>query len=425
MNELPPVILHGRSEDVQQLFRAEASERRGDSLQGNVHLALPVSWHLLGLGMLGLLATLAIFLAQGSFARVQVVQGQIEPHSGSLPITPSRPGVISNLKVEEGSVVAAGALLAIIRAEESDPDGGSSSVNVLSALGEQDAYLAEQQRLILAGAESARDRLLAEKRGIAAELIELDAQITAQSQLLQNAVSDLGRVQEVAQRGYVSRRDVAVREDLVTTRKQQHAALLQARAAKSAELFALEKSVAERASQASAEAANIAGSRTSVAQQRLNVSAARGYALIAPMSGTITSLTAKIGQPAQVTEPIMTIVPSTAKMEAKLYVPTRAAGFLRRGQEVRLQIDAFPYATFGTVSGRIERISTSATPRKTNQGNTEPVYQVVATIPQPHVQAFGRVHKLQPDMTLTARIVLERRSLGAWLFEPFFAVRDR
>jgi membrane fusion protein len=41
------------------------------------------------------------------------------------------------------------------------------------------------------------------------------------------------------------------------------------------------------------------------------------------------------------------------------------------------------------------------------------------------IDAFGREVPLQPDMTLKANIVLEGRSLVAWLFEPLISARGR
>ena len=121
----------------------------------------------------------------------------------------------------------------------------------------------------------------------------------------------------------------------------------------------------------------------------------------------------------------MTIIPAGSKMEAQLYVPTQAAGFLAVGQEVRLAIDAFPFATFGTVPATVKSISTAAISRQGNNGRTEFTYIVTATIPDARVFAFNIYRRLQPDMTLSARIVSERRSLAAWLFEPILAVRRR
>jgi membrane fusion protein len=41
------------------------------------------------------------------------------------------------------------------------------------------------------------------------------------------------------------------------------------------------------------------------------------------------------------------------------------------------------------------------------------------------IDAFGREVALQPDMTLSADVILEKRSLLEWLFEPLFGVRGR
>jgi membrane fusion protein len=54
----------------------------------------------------------------------------------------------------------------------------------------------------------------------------------------------------------------------------------------------------------------------------------------------------------------------------------------------------------------------------------EPAYKVVAALDRQEIEvADGRAAALQPDMLLRADIVLERRRLVAWLFEPFLRVR--
>ena len=55
-------------------------------------------------------------------------------------------------------------------------------------------------------------------------------------------------------------------------------------------------------------------------------------------------------------------------LEAHLFVPTRAIGFVEIGQEVRLQYDAFDYRTFGLQQGHVQEISaTPLLPSDTNQ----------------------------------------------------------
>jgi membrane fusion protein len=44
---------------------------------------------------------------------------------------------------------------------------------------------------------------------------------------------------------------------------------------------------------------------------------------------------------------------------------------------------------------------------------------------QQHVTAYGNEIKLRPDMSLKADIVIDRRSLIGWLFDPLLGARGR
>lgn len=407
------------------MFRPEAIERQRGRLSGNVHLFVPISWHLIGYGLLAIVTASLLFLFLGSYARVETVTGQIEPDLGSAAIMPTRAGIITSIPISEGTSVRAGAPVATIRAEEIDAGGGTGPEKVLAALKERDGRLAAQGQSILTGASATRARLLGQQQGLRAELAALDKQIDAQQHLIQTAQDDWVRVQAVAQRGFISKRELQAREDLLTSRQQQLAALVQTRADKAATLGGTDRAIEEAVSQAQATAAGIAGSRASVAQKEYDVAASRGYTLTAPVSGIVTALMARIGQSAQTSTSLMTIVPAGAHLQAWLYVPTQAAGFLTIGQDVRLQIDAFPFARFGTVPAKIVKISNAAINHPTSSGQAEPVYLVTASIADPGIHAFNHYQHLQPDMTLTARIITEKRSLAEWLFEPILAVRRR
>ena len=49
----------------------------------------------------------------------------------------------------------------------------------------------------------------------------------------------------------------------------------------------------------------------------------------------------------------LSILPTGSLLQAELFVPTRAVGFVRSGQQVRILYDAFPYQRFGSYGGRI------------------------------------------------------------------------
>jgi membrane fusion protein len=232
------------------------------------------------------------------------------------------------------------------------------------------------------------------------------------------------QVQGIAAKGFLSRRDLDARDATLLGRRQQLAQLDQARSAKLATVADARRSIAQSEASAHAQAIAVQSQRTQLSQQMAQFDAAKGYALTSPVAGTVTALTARLGQPAVQGQQLMIVVPDGGRARVELYVPTSAAGFLKVGQDVRLAIDAFPYQQFGTVAARISNIATAAVLKQSENGNT-PVYLVTAELPRPWIRAFGQRQPLEPGMTLTARIVTRRQSLFEWLFEPLFAVSRR
>ena len=115
-------------------------------------------------------------------------------------------------------------------------------------------------------------------------------------------------------------------------------------------------------------------------------------------------------------------------MQATLYAPSRAIGMARVGQPVRLMYDAFPYQRFGTFTGHIVRISHSVlapdevdAPVKLQ----DPVYEVRVALDRQRIDAFGEALALEPGMTLSADVILDRRSFLDWILKPIRAVQAR
>ena len=55
--------------------------------------------------------------------------------------------------------------------------------------------------------------------------------------------------------------------------------------------------------------------------------------------------------------------------------------------------------------------------------SSEPVYRIVVQLDRQTVSAYGAEHALLPGMALEADILLERRRLVEWVFEPLYALR--
>jgi membrane fusion protein len=410
---------------TQSLFRREALDHRRDRLHGEVSIAVPISWQLIGYAFLAALVAAAFFLATASYARVETVGGAIVLDRGVAAILPTRTGIVDALPVSDGQRVAAGAVLARIRAEEDAARGETAPKRVVDALEQQDARLSSQSSLVLAAAGEERRRLGEQIHGLAAEIGTIDKQMEVQRRMVEVAANEFREVQGIAGKGYISRRDLEARETALLARRQQLSQLEQVRAAKVSSLAEARRAIAQSGVAAAAQAASVQSSRAEVGQRLAQAEAARGYVLASPIAGTVTALTARLGQPASTQQPLMTIVPDGAAARAELYVPTSAAGFLAVGQDVRLAIDAFPYDRFGSVEARITQISSVAIPKVGKDGAAVPVYLVTAEIKKPWVMAFGRRQPLLGGMTLSARIVTERQSLFHWLFQPLFAVRNR
>ena len=120
------------------------------------------------------------------------------------------------------------------------------------------------------------------------------------------------------------------------------------------------------------------------------------------------------------------IIPLNANLQAELFFPTRAFGFVRPGQQVRMLYDAFPYQKFGAYRGTVKNVShTILTGNETTGPITlkEPAYRVSVALERPDIDAYGLKMPLQPDMLLKADVVLEQRSLMRWLLDPVLSAR--
>lgn len=407
------------------LFRTEAIAHRADRLSGDVAIAVPVRWQAIGLLIGGALAAALLFLSFASYARVETVGGSIVPDTGVATILPSRSGVISALSVRDGQSVIAGAPLATVRAEEDGATGPTAAARIESAIARQDSSLTAQLDASAAAAAAQQGQLAAQRGGIAAEIGQLRAQVGLQQELVASASRDLDRARAIAERGFISGRDLQVREETLLARRQGLSQLQQSLSSRQSALIEAERSIAQIAAQTRAQGASLAAARAEVAQSAASASGARAYVLRAPVAGRVTALSARIGQPASAQQPLMAIVPDGSILRAELAVSSAAIGFVKPRQAVRLAIDAFPYQRFGTVSGRVLTVATSPVSQQGPNGTVVSVYPVVVALDATQVTAFGRVEPLVPGMTLTARIVTEDQSLLEWLFEPLYAVRRR
>jgi multidrug efflux pump subunit AcrA (membrane-fusion protein) len=81
----------------------------------------------------------------------------------------------------------------------------------------------------------------------------------------------------------------------------------------------------------------------------------------APVNGVIASLDVPgAGAVVEQGSRIATIVPESARLVAEVQVPNKDVAFVGAGRRAKLKIDAFPYQDYGTITGKVNNVSSDA-----------------------------------------------------------------
>ena len=180
---------------------------------------------------------------------------------------------------------------------------------------------------------------------------------------------------------------------------------------------------------------NVLRRNAATLEQDLAENEARREILVrARQSGTVTAIAAILGQTVGTATSLASILPDGNKLEAEMYVPSRAIGFIKPGMTTLLRYQAFPYQKFGqhparvrevaTTSVRPEELVTSAAAMP-GAAQSEPVYRIRLELDQQTVQAYGAAMPLRSGMLVDASVMLERRKLYEWVLEPLFSISGR
>ena len=153
----------------------------------------------------------------------------------------------------------------------------------------------------------------------------------------------------------------------------------------------------------------------------------RAAVLRAPRDGVVSAVLPKAGQTVSAGQPLLSILPAGSTLQAQLLVPSRAIGFIDPGSRVVLRYEAFSYQKFGQQYGHVTDVSRSALTSSEittliGQQSQEPLYRVQVTLDKQFVLAYGKQEAVKPGMTLQADILMDRRSLLEWVFEPLYGM---
>ena len=409
------------------LFRQEAVDfQRHNGEWGQVGLLQPLSIKVMTWFITVAITFIISFLFLGQYSRKETVMGYLTPTSGTSKVFVPQLGTIRTIHVKEGQQVREGETLLTIDTNQIAANGVDVNVTMLDTLRSQKDLLtgqiaAEEQRT-----KSERERLTIMINGVEIEISQLEAQLKIQGERIRVEENFVASAAALKKEGYMADADFKRRQVAFLEQKQNLNSLNQQLAARQNQLTESRYSLQQLPTVMAGKIQSLRSELATTEQRIAEISGRRAYVIRAPSAGRVSTLQATVGQFADPRRLQMEIVPNESVLQAELFVPTRAIGFVQPGQQVRILYEAFPYQQFGTYSGRVLKVSQTILTKSDTLGPIElkePAYRITAALDRPDIDAYGKKIPLQADMLVRADIILEKRSLISWLLDPLLSVR--
>jgi membrane fusion protein len=415
----------------QGLFRDEAIEAQTASPLGVIRLATPVSHQVWTLVAVSLAAAVVAWLFLGQYTRREHVAGTLVPQAGLLTVTSRNTGTVTHLQVAEGSVVHAGDVLLTISDERSSAAMGDTSAAISAQLRQQQARLradlADTQHL----ADAQADDLRMQQRMLQIQIQQIDAQLTIEQRQVAQLTDLLHRFEGLGTKGYASALDIQQQRTQELDAESQVKTLTRQRSESEEQLKSVGDQLAQLPLTTSTKLNDLHRQIEQDEQSLAQNESERAVVLCAPEDGVVSSVLIKPGQAVNAGQPLLAVMPQGSPLQAQLLVPSSAIGFVHVGTPVVLHYQAFPYEKFGVQHGSVVSMSRSAlTPSEITtllgqQPPPEPLYRVQVRLAAQTVEAYGHPEALKPGMSLDADLLLDRRRMIEWIFEPLYGMGRR
>jgi membrane fusion protein len=413
-----------------RLFRSEPESARANSWLGRILLIRPLSFTLLSIAALVLAFALGAFFTFGEYTRKARVTGVLAPIHGVVRIVALQPGMVVASYVREGEAVESDAPLFAIsdtRANRATEDFGAAYATRAEA---RRRALERQRHHTLRAFEAEHASFVQRRAALGRELELIDEEIDTHTRRFALSSQGVDRARALETIGFLS---PAARE------REQEASLEQAARVEAArrtrlslqrEIAAIEYEMASARSRAQTQLAGLDVQAATLEQERLDRDVQFHSTMVAPIGGTVASVLVEPGQMVSAGTTLATLIPIDARLEAHLYTPSRSIGFVRDGQEVLLRFLAYPHQKFWSHRARVVAISKNPLqPAELGfspaDGSREPVYRIKAELDEQAIRAYGVAQPLQAGMQLEADVLLDRRRLIEWIFEPLLSLAGR
>jgi membrane fusion protein len=412
---------------TQKLFRQEAIDAQREKFFGEATIARPLPmWALTALaaGAAGLMIAVAFW---GQYTRRERVEGYLALDVGAARVLFPDAGRLAELMVKEGQEIKAGAPLARISYERATQTSSTSAL-VSGELVQRRALIEREQSQARELGDQQVQQLRRKIQDIQSEIAQIDREMKLQDQRIASAKEQAKRFADLSREKFVSDIVARQKQDDVTDQELRLQTLKRSRIGLERDLGNARLEEPSITLRARAQVDQLSRQLSELQQVQVTEDAKRETVISAPITGTVTNIAVSQGQSVAADSLFATILPQGSVLHAEMLVPTRAIGFVSKGKEVVMRYEAFPYERFGQYRGVISDVSQTVWSAGEKVGPTttrEPVYRVAVTLEKQTVAALGQEFPLRSGMVVNADILLEKRSLIEWIFEPVMQLRGR
>ncbi len=411
-----------------KLFRQEAIDALREKFLGEATIARPLPFWvltLLGLVAAGMMIAVAVW---GQYTRRERAEGYLQLDVGAAKVSFTDSGRVAELLVKEGQEIKEGVPMARISLERATSASTSTAAVVSGEITQRRGSLEKEQGQMRELALQQLQQVRKKAADLQNEITQIGTDIRLQTQRLTSAKAEALRWAQLAEKKFAS--DIAARQkqDDATDQEIKLQALKRQKSTLERDLATAKLEEPSVALRARAQEEQVNRQISELQQTMVQEEAKRETIIKAPITGIVTNITVSNGQSVAADATFATILPAGSKLQVELLVPTRAIGFVTKGKEVSLRYEAFPYERFGQYRGVIADVSQTVWSPGDKIGPLtvrEPAYRITAKLDRQSVEAMGQEIPLRSGMLVNADILLEKRSLLEWIFEPVLQLRGR
>lgn len=420
-----------QQEQSRHIFRQQALDAHCAPNVGGIVLIRPFPLTLVTTGAVFMAFLVILLFAFGTYTRRTTVDGVLMPDTGLVKIYAQQGGIVLSKRIVEGQHVVRGQALYTISTDLQSAVAGDTQAALIQQAKQRKVSLQQEFAKTRQLHREERDTLQSKVASLRTQLAGIDDQIAAQRMRTSLAADASARYAGLLANDYITKDQAQQRDADLLDQRSKLNSLERDRASTTQLLKVAVNELSGLSLKQENQLSQIDRNVIEVDQSLIESEAKRELVITAPEAGTATAVIAEPGQMVDTSHPIASVLPTGARWQAYLFVPSTAVGFIRVGDHVLIRYQAFPYQKFGQYEANvlsIARAALSSVELATNgglAGKEGTYYRVTVALKVQHVDAYGKAQPLQAGMTLQADVLQERRRLYEWVLEPLYSLTGK